>query len=596
MIQEILETWKNSPYDFRTTANPNDPLRHLFNDWVQYYRLKWAISRALKPVSILEVGVRFGYSAMAFMNGWRDAAYLGIDVDGDTLGTSKGALDWARHALHGLHADFVVADSQQMTRFPGGIYDLIHVDGQKDGAASFHDLKLALAQAKWILLDGYFWSKEKVYTATSFLEKFRDLIEYAAVVPGYAGELLIKVKEEERWEGSSRPNSSEALRATYDSRYYLCDCGGYETYKRTGGKSIEDIRLRAVAALAELARPSRVLDLGCGRGELVHYFASTGAEVVGVDYSEKAIALAGRCFDDEPELRQRAELVCGDVCLVPLEGFFEAVTASDVIEHLGPTEVDHLYERVARVLAPEGVFVIHTFPNLWFYKYDYRRRRRLAQRQGSYLEPEPRTRYELSMHINEQSPREMLRQLRAHFPHVLLWFGDPSAPLGNLGSKPNKDFVRAAPSLFAIASHRLVRIEEITPLFRMYALNPLPQGTLRLTVCSASLQIATYGDFQVQVEIENQSENRLQSLPPFPVSLAYHWFDEGGSIRVFDGERTPLVPPLASGMHHRYGMRVSAPGTTGRWTLRVTLVQDGVRWFDEPPTSLWADVTAHAAD
>ncbi len=599
MIEQILDCWKKSLYDFRKTANPEDPLRYLFDDWVEHYKLKQAIASVLRPASILEIGVRFGYSAMAFLDGSPTSCYVGIDADANTFGGYKGALDWATQATTrlGLRVEFVKADTQQMARLPGGHYDLIHIDRRQDGDGTFHNLKLALAHAKYILVDGYFWSSSNLQAATSFLEKFRDLIEYAVVIPGYAGELLIKVKQSSYPEPIRKAASSEPLSQMYDSRYYLCDCGGYEVYKQSKGKSIEDARLRAVAALAEVVRrPARVLDLGCGRGELVRHFASEGASVVGVDYSASAIDLAEQCFEGEPDLRRRVDLVCGDVCTAPLTGFFDAVTASDLIEHLGFEEVDRLYARVARVLAPQGVFVIHTFPNLWYYKYDYARRRRLARRLDLYLPPEPRTRYELLMHINEQSPRRMRRQLQSHFQHVLLWFGDPDNVLGNLGSRPRKEFVRAARSLFAVASHAPVPIKDIQRLFEMPALEPLPAGGIRIRFCGQEpVQMSVHGAVRVQIELENRCGRRLQSSPPFPVHIAYHWIDEQGSIRVFDGERTPLAPALESRDRRQYSVRISSPGVSGKWRLRLTLVQEAVRWFDTAPTSLWADVSVQVS-
>jgi hypothetical protein len=62
MIEQILDCWKKSVYDFRKTANPDDPLRHLFDDWVDHYKLKRTVASVLRPASILEIGVRFGYS------------------------------------------------------------------------------------------------------------------------------------------------------------------------------------------------------------------------------------------------------------------------------------------------------------------------------------------------------------------------------------------------------------------------------------------------------------------------------------------------------------------------------------------------------
>jgi SAM-dependent methyltransferase len=592
MIEQILDCWKKSTYDFRLTANPDDPLRRQFDNWVDYYRLKRAIASVLEPTSILEIGVRYGYSAMAFLDGSPKASYLGIDLDVNTFGGTKGALAWARQITRGFSAEFIVADTQQMAQLPGGSYDLIHVDGQQDGDGTFHDLKLALAQARYILLDGYFWSRDNLLAATSFLDKFRDMIDYTVLVPGYAGELLIRVRQSPEAAIRKQPASSKPLSGLYDSQYYLCDCGGYETYNQTGGKSLEDPRLRSVAVLAEVAgRPERVLDLGCGRGELLYHFATKGLFAVGVDYSTTAIQLAERCFEGESALRSRVDLVCGDVCSVPLSGSFNAVLAADLIEHLGIEEVGQLYARVARLLAPGGVFVVHTFPNLWYYRYDYARKRRLARQLGAYLPLEPRSRYEQLMHINEQSPRVMLRQLQSHFRYVLLWFGDPNDALGNLGSPPRKEFVRAAPSLFALASHKPLHIENVQRLFRMPALDPRSANGLRIRFCGEPpLRISAHSAFRAQIELENHSGSRLHSSPPYPVHLSYHWIDEQGTMRVVDGERTPLAPALEPGDCRRYSVRISPPGTAGRWTLRLTLVQETIRWFDAAPTSLWADV------
>jgi hypothetical protein len=105
-----------------------------------------------------------------------------------------------------------------------------------------------------------------------------------------------------------------------------------------------------------------------------------------------------------------------------------------------------------------------------------------------------------------------------------------------------------------------------------------------------------HGAFHLQIEVENQSDINLHSMPPFPVHLSYHWIDERGSIVVFDGERTPLVPALGPGMVRHYAMRFLPPGAPGRWTLRLTLVQEAVRWLDQPPTSLWCDIPVYISN
>jgi hypothetical protein len=193
MIDSILGELAKTTFDFRAYANPSDPLSSSFEEWVPYYRLKFAIAKALQPKSILEVGVRFGYSAKSFLEASPAAKLLGIDLDCDLYGGQKGALQWARRITAGYDAEFVTADTQQMKRLPGNIYDLIHVDGQQDGDGSWHDLELAVNQSRYVLADGYFWTQQNFLSMTHFLYRFRDALAWYCVIPGYAGELLIHV-------------------------------------------------------------------------------------------------------------------------------------------------------------------------------------------------------------------------------------------------------------------------------------------------------------------------------------------------------------------------------------------------------------------
>jgi len=174
MINQILSEYISNSFDFREYANPNDELSYLFDDWIPYYRMKYAICKVLYPSSILEIGVRYGYSAITFLTAAPNASYVGIDNNTNTYGGSVGAINWARQLTKGYDATFIIADSQKMTSFPGDQYDLIHIDGQQDGDGTFHDLELALPKARWVLVDGYFWSNENMFSATHFLKNIAN--------------------------------------------------------------------------------------------------------------------------------------------------------------------------------------------------------------------------------------------------------------------------------------------------------------------------------------------------------------------------------------------------------------------------------------
>jgi 2-polyprenyl-3-methyl-5-hydroxy-6-metoxy-1,4-benzoquinol methylase len=612
MLDRIIEAAKNTSYDFRKTANLNDPLIHLFDDWFSYYRLKWAIAHIIKPESILEIGVRYGYSAAAFLNGNPNANYVGIDLDTDSYGGVKGAVNWAKEITQPFNTNFIIANTQSMKSFPGGTYDLIHVDGQQDGDSSFHDLELAISQSKYVLVDGYLWTKQNFLAVSDFLFQHSNLIDFYGVIPGYAGDLLIKVAGDRCKEIDFRKDkhisSSLTVQNAYVTNYYTQDCGGFDTFIKNQGKVLEDSRLQAVVAIASLkekgTEQQSVLDIGCGRGELTYYFAKQDFNVTAIDYSQSAIELSQKCFDDEESPSSNVQFLCEDVCKVTLSEKYDLALASDVIEHLSHSEVDTLYQKVSHHLKPDGLFVVHTFPNLWFYKYNYPHKRRIAASIGAYLPLEPRSRYELIMHINEQSPRTLKNQLRQNFEYSYTWFADPSNPGGSLVKKFSRAEMRAAPSLFAVASHQPINLDYLKERLQASRIPSIFARKIKLVVVDHPEKIKASSEFYIKLEIQNHSGFMLCSYGSNPIHISYHWMNEAATNYItFGGERTKIFPLLGHSKpkHIRlfskdvaketYRVRVKAPIDMGTYVLRVTLVQEGVRWFDQFPTRLSKDIT-----
>ncbi len=82
--------------------------------------------------------------------------------------------------------------------------------------------------------------------------------------------------------------------------------------------------------------------------------------------------------------------------------------------------------------------------------------------------------------------------------------------------------------------------------------------------------------------VANGSDVALRSHPPHPVHLSYRWATSGGAVAVADGRRTLLLPELTPGAQATYEIAVQAPPAPGRFVLRLSLVQENVRWLDEP--------------
>lgn len=92
----------------------------------------------------------------------------------------------------------------------------------------------------------------------------------------------------------------------------------------------------------------RVLDVGCGTGQLTAEIATSGAQVVGIDASEEMVSAARKNF---PELRFE---VC-DAAAMHFDGEFEAVFSNAALHWV--TDQKGAIASIAKSLKPGGRFV-----------------------------------------------------------------------------------------------------------------------------------------------------------------------------------------------------------------------------------------------
>jgi GT2 family glycosyltransferase len=94
----------------------------------------------------------------------------------------------------------------------------------------------------------------------------------------------------------------------------------------------------------------------------------------------------------------------------------------------------------------------------------------------------------------------------------------------------------------------------------------------------------------LRVEVTNRSPAKWratgrESDGQGSVRFSYHWYDDSGNIVQWEGERTHLPRDLEPQLSLSAEMQIFAPFAAGTFELEITLVHDGVAWFDQKGTT-----------
>jgi len=130
-------------------------------------------------------------------------------------------------------------------------------------------------------------------------------------------------------------------------------------------------KLRLICDKLELKPSERLLDIGCGWGGLARFAAQNyGVAVTGITISKEQQRLAQAHCAGLPvtiELMDYRDLT----------GRFDKVVSVGMFEHVGPKNYPAYFATVGRVMAGDGLFLLHTIgnydhpraPNPWIDKY-----------------------------------------------------------------------------------------------------------------------------------------------------------------------------------------------------------------------------------
>ncbi len=226
-----------------------------------------------------------------------------------------------------------------------------------------------------------------------------------------------------------RPIGPEA----YTDDYYRSAVEGHAQFAESGGRELS-ARLAHALELAAPQPGERVLDIACGRGEIVLQSALRGAYAVGVDYADAAMAFARRSLDGGSGRVRAAVARMDATCLALRPETFDVALMLDFVEHVHQPDLERALDEVHRALRPRGRLIVHTSPNRLFEDVVYRHYvtkvhgailglgRWLRLKEGLFLneimlptDPEPVPGgYERELHINPQWPGTLRKTLRRH--------------------------------------------------------------------------------------------------------------------------------------------------------------------------------------
>lgn len=155
---------------------------------------------------------------------------------------------------------------------------------------------------------------------------------------------------------NSMSSEQQAQELQYCYPYHYIPENGEEGFSQTsfwswGMRYMGGLEL----VLSELKKLQFVslLDVGCGDGRFLPEVAARfpGSELLGIDYSQRAIAFA-KAFN--PTI----DYCCLDITTNTLERQFDAVTMVEVLEHIPPDMIPDFLQTVAGHMAPGGKLIL----------------------------------------------------------------------------------------------------------------------------------------------------------------------------------------------------------------------------------------------
>jgi len=176
---------------------PEETARNLrkTSEFKEYYKIKYDIIKRFNPKSMVEIGVRAGYSAHTFLSAVPGMKYTGLDANNGTHGGQDGPWTWWAEKIlkkAGFDFEIIEADTQKISEVPAA--DFYHIDGDHTSKGVIHDLNICFAcrnPGGVLLIDDYDYIIEVKEGVDQWLKDHESEITWE-YVKSLRGEIIIK--------------------------------------------------------------------------------------------------------------------------------------------------------------------------------------------------------------------------------------------------------------------------------------------------------------------------------------------------------------------------------------------------------------------
>jgi ubiquinone/menaquinone biosynthesis C-methylase UbiE len=214
----------------------------------------------------------------------------------------------------------------------------------------------------------------------------------------------------------------------FDKKYYYDICLGSDVFKKSNGKQLDEQVKKKVEQLP-VTKSMRVLELGCGRGDVALYLAKKAYSVDAIDYSVAGIKIAKSIQKKYPKkIQEKVKFYVMEATELQFNtNQFDLVVLIDLIDHLNNNEQKKTMQEISRVLKKDGILFIRTCTNNILLSYVYKYYiypvnifltwldKKIKHVQYESLPKDPRTKEQKIQHINESNYHKLLTLFNKHY-------------------------------------------------------------------------------------------------------------------------------------------------------------------------------------